>query len=236
MDLKNILAAISLSAAVIILYSLFFAPPPPPDLKKIQTEKNTINETSDAPSLEESEQVSKISRNEAIIEKERILFENNNIKGSILLKGSSIDDLTFKNYTKTLNGKDNIVLLNPKKVKNGYYIEPTIIEGLDYNCRTNQEEIFGPVVTITPFDTEEEVIMMANSTKYGLSASIFTENISKGHRVSRLIDSGVVWINTWLLRDLRIPFGGMKNSGVGREGGIKSLQFFTEEKNVCLKI
>jgi len=123
MDTKNVIAAISLSAAVIILYSLFFAPPPPPDLKKIQTEKNTINETTDAPSLEESEQVSKISRNEAIIEKERILFENNNIKGSILLKGSSIDDLTFKNYTKTLNGKDNIVLLNPKKVKNGYYIE-----------------------------------------------------------------------------------------------------------------
>ena len=123
MDTKNVIAAISLSAAVIILYSLFFAPPPPPDLKKIQAEKNTINETTDAPSLEESEQVSKISRNEAIIEKERILFENNNIKGSILLKGSSIDDLTFKNYTKTLNGKDNIVLLNPKKVKNGYYIE-----------------------------------------------------------------------------------------------------------------
>ncbi|MEE2931668.1 MAG: aldehyde dehydrogenase [Bacteroidota bacterium] len=132
-----------------------------------------------------------------------------------------------------LGGKRKIL---EGKFKNGYYIEPTIIEGLDYNCRTNQEEIFGPVVTITPFDTEEEVIMMANSTKYGLSASIFTENISKGHRVARLIESGVVWINTWLLRDLRIPFGGMKNSGVGREGGIKSLQFFTEEKNVCLKI
>ena len=132
-----------------------------------------------------------------------------------------------------LGGKRKIL---EGKFKNGYYIEPTIIEGLDYNCRTNKEEIFGPVVTITPFDTEEEVIMMANSTKYGLSASIFTENISKGHRVARLIDSGVVWINTWLLRDLRIPFGGMKNSGVGREGGIKSLQFFTEEKNVCLKI
>ena len=132
-----------------------------------------------------------------------------------------------------LGGKRKIL---EGKFKNGYYIEPTIIEGLDYNCRTNQEEIFGPVVTITPFDTEEEVIRMANSTKYGLSASIFTENISKGHRVARLIESGVVWINTWLLRDLRIPFGGMKNSGVGREGGIKSLQFFTEEKNVCLKI
>ena len=122
MDTKNVIAAISLSAAVIILYSMFFAPPPP-DPKKIQEEKNTINETTDAPSLDQNEQVSKISRNEAIVEKERILFENNNIKGSILLKGSSIDDLTFKKYTETLSGKDNIVLLNPKKVKNGYYIE-----------------------------------------------------------------------------------------------------------------
>jgi len=122
MDTKNVIAAISLSAAVIILYSLFFAPPPP-DPKKIQAEKNTINETTDAPSLDQNEKVSKISRNDAIVEKERVLFENNNIKGSILLKGSSIDDLTFKKYTKTLNGKDNIILLNPKKVENGYYIE-----------------------------------------------------------------------------------------------------------------
>ena len=86
------------------------------------------------------------------------------------------------------------------------------------------------------FESEEEVIEMANSTKYGLSASIFTENISKGHRVAANIDAGVVWINTWLLRDLRIPFGGMKQSGVGREGGFKSLHFFTEPKNVCVKI
>ena len=122
METKNIIAAISLSAAVIIIYSLFFAPPPP-DPKKIQVEKNTINETTDAPSLDQNEQVSKISRKEAIIKKERILFENNNIKGSISLKGSSIDDLTFKKYTTTLNGKDNIILLNPKKVENGYYVE-----------------------------------------------------------------------------------------------------------------
>ena len=118
----------------------------------------------------------------------------------------------------------------------GYYIEPTVIEGLSYDCSINQEEIFGPVVTIIPFNNEEQLIMMANSTKYGLSASIFTENISKGHRVAAAIKSGVVWINTWLLRDLRIPFGGMKQSGVGREGGFKSLEFFTESKNVCLKI
>ena len=119
---------------------------------------------------------------------------------------------------------------------NGYYIEPTVIENLPFDCEVNQEEIFGPVLTLIPFKDEEEVINMANSTKYGLSASIFTENISKGHRVAAAIKSGIVWINTWLLRDLRIPFGGMKQSGVGREGGFKSLQFFTEPKNVCIKI
>jgi len=121
-------------------------------------------------------------------------------------------------------------------LEDGYYIQPTIIEGLSYDCSINQEEIFGPVVSIIPFKTEEEVILMANSTKYGLSASIFTENISKAHRVAASIDSGVIWINTWLLRDLRIPFGGMKSSGVGREGGFKSLEFFTEPKNICVKI
>jgi len=119
---------------------------------------------------------------------------------------------------------------------NGYYIEPTVIENLPFDCEVNQEEIFGPVLTLIPFKDEEEVINMANSTKYGLSASIFTENLSKGHRVAAAVKSGVVWINTWLLRDLRIPFGGMKQSGVGREGGFKSLQFFTEPKNVCVKI
>ncbi len=122
MDTKNIIAAISLSAAVIILYSLFFAPTPQ-ERKQIQSEKNITSESTDTPSLEQNEQVSKISRTEAISEGNRILFENDSIKGSISLTGSSIDDLTFKKYTKTLNGKDNIVLLNPKKVQNGYFVE-----------------------------------------------------------------------------------------------------------------
>ncbi len=122
MDQKNIIAAISLSAAVIILYSLFFAPTPQ-ERKQIQSEKNITSENTDTPSLEQNEQVSKISRTEAISEGNRILFENDSIKGSISLTGSSIDDLTFKKYTKTLNGKDNIVLLNPKKVQNGYFVE-----------------------------------------------------------------------------------------------------------------
>jgi len=122
MDTKNIIAAISLSAAVIILYSLFFAPTPQ-ERKQIQSEKNITSESTDTPSLEQNEQVSKISRTEAISEVNRILFENDSVKGSISLTGSSIDDLTFKKYTNTLNGKDNIVLLNPKKFKNGYFVE-----------------------------------------------------------------------------------------------------------------
>jgi len=120
--------------------------------------------------------------------------------------------------------------------ENGYFIEPTVIEGLAYDCRTNQEEIFGPVVTLTPFETEEEVLTMANSTQYGLSATVWTENLSRAHRVAANLHSGIIWINCWLLRDLRTPFGGMKNSGVGREGGFEALKFFTEEKNVCIKI
>jgi aminomuconate-semialdehyde/2-hydroxymuconate-6-semialdehyde dehydrogenase len=118
----------------------------------------------------------------------------------------------------------------------GYYLEPTIIENLAYDALVNQEEIFGPVVTIAPFEDEAELIKMCNSTKYGLAASIFSENTSRSHRLAARIDSGVIWVNTWLLRDLRIPFGGMKESGVGREGGYNSLDFFTETKNVCIKI
>ena len=122
MDTKNIIAAISLSAAVIILYSLFFAPSPQ-ERKQIQAENNITSDSTDAPILDQTEEVSKISRTEAINEEKRILFENESIKGSISLTGSSIDDLTFKKYTKTLNGKDSIVLLNPKKAQNGYYVE-----------------------------------------------------------------------------------------------------------------
>jgi aminomuconate-semialdehyde/2-hydroxymuconate-6-semialdehyde dehydrogenase len=117
----------------------------------------------------------------------------------------------------------------------GYYLEPNIIEGLAYDCRTNQEEIFGPVVTLMPFDTEEEVLTYANSTKFGLSATLWTGNLKRAHRMASLIETGIVWVNTWLLRDLRTPFGGVKQSGVGREGGFEALHFFTEAKNVCIK-
>ena len=119
---------------------------------------------------------------------------------------------------------------------NGYYIQPTIIEGLAYDCRTNQEEIFGPVVTIAPFDTEPEVIEMANSTQYGLAATVWTSSLTRAQSVSTKLKSGIVWVNCWLLRDLRTPFGGVKNSGIGREGGWDALQFFSERKNVCIKL
>ncbi|MFT6815347.1 MAG: aminomuconate-semialdehyde/2-hydroxymuconate-6-semialdehyde dehydrogenase [Sphingobacteriales bacterium] len=121
------------------------------------------------------------------------------------------------------------------RCENGWFIEPTVIEGLAYDCRTNQEEIFGPVVTITPFETEEEVLMMANSTEYGLASTLWTENLSRAHRMADKIEAGIVWVNCWLHRDLRTPFGGVKNSGVGREGGEEVLRFFTEPKNVCIK-
>ncbi|MGC6470983.1 MAG: aldehyde dehydrogenase [Flavobacteriales bacterium] len=143
-------------------------------------------------------------------------------------------ELAKKEGGQILCGGNRIVLEDD--LKNGYYIAPTVIEGLSHNCQTNQDEIFGPVVSIMPFSSEQEVIEMANSTPYGLAASIFTSDISRGHRMAAAIDSGLVWLNTWMMRDLRIPFGGMKNSGLGREGGFKSLEFFTEPKNVCLKM
>jgi aminomuconate-semialdehyde/2-hydroxymuconate-6-semialdehyde dehydrogenase len=118
----------------------------------------------------------------------------------------------------------------------GYFIEPTVIEGLGPDCQTNQEEIFGPVVTLQSFKTEEEALLLANATQYGLAATIWTQDITRANRVAAKVESGIIWINCWLLRDLRTPFGGMKNSGVGREGGWEALRFFTEAKNVCIQL
>jgi aminomuconate-semialdehyde/2-hydroxymuconate-6-semialdehyde dehydrogenase len=124
----------------------------------------------------------------------------------------------------------------PERLRGGYYLEPAVVVGLDCSRRVMQEEIFGPVVTVAPFDTPEEAVQYANGSRYGLSASVWTRDVGKAHRVAAAIDSGTVWVNTWLLRDLRVPFGGMKDSGVGREGGFDSLDFFTEAKNVCIKL
>lgn len=122
------------------------------------------------------------------------------------------------------------------RCENGFFIEPTVIEGLGPQCQTNQEEIFGPVVTLQSFRTEEEALQLANATQYGLAASIWTNDISKANRMAAKVESGIIWINCWLLRDLRTPFGGLKNSGVGREGGWEALRFFTEAKNVCIEL
>ena len=118
----------------------------------------------------------------------------------------------------------------------GFFVEPTVITGLGCDTRVLQEEIFGPVVTITPFDGDDEAIRFANSTRYGLAATVWTRDLQRAHRVAAALDAGTVWVNCWLLRDLRVPFGGMKDSGVGREGGFESLNFFTEAKNVCVKL
>ncbi|MFO0321471.1 MAG: aldehyde dehydrogenase [Bacteroidota bacterium] len=145
-------------------------------------------------------------------------------------------------YVELAKQEGGIVLTGGKRFamsgefENGYYVEPTIIEGLAYNCRTNQEEIFGPVVTIAPFETEEEVMLYANSTQYGLASTVWTQDVTKANRVAANLHTGIVWINCWLLRDLRTPFGGVKSSGVGREGGFEALDFFTEPKNICIKL
>jgi aminomuconate-semialdehyde/2-hydroxymuconate-6-semialdehyde dehydrogenase len=159
--------------------------------------------------------------------------------GAIVSKPHLEKILSYIDLAEKENGK---ILCGGKRAKiegrcaSGYFVEPTIIENLAHDCRTNTEEIFGPVVTIQPFDTEEEVLNYANSVEYGLSATVWTENLSRAHRVAEKLESGIVWVNSWLLRDLRTPFGGVKQSGVGREGGFEALRFFTEEKNVCIKI
>jgi aminomuconate-semialdehyde/2-hydroxymuconate-6-semialdehyde dehydrogenase len=122
-----------------------------------------------------------------------------------------------------------------ERCKDGSFLEPTVIVDLDVNCRVNQEEIFGPVVTITPFRTEDDVVSYANAAPFGLSASLWTRDLGRAHRIAERLECGTVWVNCWLLRDLRTPFGGVKQSGIGREGGDEALRFFTEPKTVCIR-
>ena len=117
---------------------------------------------------------------------------------------------------------------------NGWFVAPTVIEGLGPDCATNRDEIFGPIVTLQPFDSDDEALTLANATPYGLAASLWTSDLSRAHRMAERIDAGIVWINTWMMRDLRTPFGGVKQSGLGREGGIEAMRFFTEAKNVAI--
>ncbi len=120
------------------------------------------------------------------------------------------------------------------RCSDGFFVEPTIVEGLDMSSQTNQQEIFGPVVTLTPFSSESEAVTLANNSSYGLAATIWTADVKRAHRIAASLECGIVWVNCWLQRDLRTPFGGMKNSGVGREGGLEAMRFFTEPKNVCI--
>ncbi|MDP7203835.1 MAG: aldehyde dehydrogenase family protein, partial [Candidatus Poseidoniaceae archaeon] len=117
----------------------------------------------------------------------------------------------------------------------GAFLRPTVISGVSIDSRCSTEEIFGPVVVVHPFDSEEEAVTIANGTEYGLAGSVWTKDLEKGQRVAEAIDSGMIWVNCWLHRDLRVPFGGTKNSGLGREGGKWSLSFFSEVQNICIK-
>lgn len=136
---------------------------------------------------------------------------------------------------RVLCGGERIIPEDPE-LAGGYFVAPTVIEGLDQQCLTNQEEIFGPVVTIAPFTDEADAIAQANGVQYGLSATLWTNDLTRAHRVAARLESGIVWVNCWLLRDLRTPFGGVKSSGVGREGGFEALRFFTEPQNVCIQL
>ena len=142
-------------------------------------------------------------------------------------------DLAREEGGKVLTGGKRVRL--KEDLENGYFVEPTVIENLDQFCRTNQEEIFGPVVTIDKFKSEEEALSKANATKYGLASSLWTSDLKRAHRMAEQIHAGIVWVNCWLERDLRTPFGGIKSSGIGREGGFEAMNFFTEPKNVCIK-
>ena len=163
--------------------------------------------------------------------------EENTDIGALVSKPHLEKVLNYIEIAKNENGK---ILCGGNKVtikghENGYYLEPTVIEVPTDECRVNQEEIFGPVVTIMPFYTEDEVLQMANKVKYGLSATLWTNDLKRTMRVTNQLQAGIVWVNTWMMRDLRTPFGGVKDSGVGREGGFEALRFFTEAKNVCIK-
>ncbi|CAM1353136.1 aldehyde dehydrogenase [Tenacibaculum insulae] len=149
-----------------------------------------------------------------------------------LEKVKSYIDISEQEGGKILFGGETVTVTDSE---NGYYLQPTIIEVTDNKCRLNQEEIFGPIVTIMPFKTDEEALALANDVKYGLSATLWTNNLNRTMQFSKQLQTGIVWVNTWMLRDLRTPFGGAKASGVGREGGFEALRFFTEPKNICIQ-
>jgi aminomuconate-semialdehyde/2-hydroxymuconate-6-semialdehyde dehydrogenase len=163
-------------------------------------------------------------------------FDTQTKVGALISKDHYERVLSYVELAKEEGGEVLTGGKRPEGLEKGYYLEPTIITGLDRNCRVVKEEIFGPVVTVIPFDTEEDVLDQVNDTDYGLSASIWTNDLRRAHRVAREVEAGIIWVNTWFLRDLRTPFGGMKQSGIGREGGIHSFEFYSELSNVCIKL
>jgi aminomuconate-semialdehyde/2-hydroxymuconate-6-semialdehyde dehydrogenase len=166
-------------------------------------------------------------------------LERETDQGALVSKQHLEKVLSYLEIARDEGGK---ILTGGKRIRvegrcaGGWFVQPTLIEGLTPECRTNQDEIFGPVATLIPFETESKALEIANGTRYGLAASLWTRDLTRAHRFAAGLQSGIVWINCWMLRDLRTPFGGVKESGVGREGGLEALRFFTEPKNVCLKL
>lgn len=163
-------------------------------------------------------------------------LQSNTDIGAIISKDHYENVINYLNTARNDGGSILIGGKSPENTNKGYYIEPTIITGLERTSRCIKEEIFGPVVTVTPFDMEEEVIMQANDTHYGLSATIWTENVNRAHRVAQSIQAGNIWVNSWFLRDLRTPYGGINQSGIGRTGGMYSLDFYSELSNITIKL
>ena len=160
--------------------------------------------------------------------------------GAIVSKVQWEKDLYYINLAKEEGGQilcgGTVPPTINERCAEGFFLNLTVIAGLAPGCRVNQEEIFGPVVSIYPFDDENEALSFANATPYGLSATLWTSNLQRAHRVAASIESGIVWVNSWLVRDLRTPFGGVKQSGIGREGGFDALRFFTEPKNIFIQL
>jgi aminomuconate-semialdehyde/2-hydroxymuconate-6-semialdehyde dehydrogenase len=177
-----------------------------------------------------------VERAKALVPQDPLINETK--MGAIVSKDHLEKVLGYIDLAKQEGG---IILAGGKQVQlsgrcaQGYFLQPTVIEGLSNNASCNQQEIFGPVITLQVFDTDEEALNLANESQYGLAATIWTQNINRAHQLAEQINTGIVWINCWLLRDLRTPFGGMNHSGVGREGGLEAMRFFTEPKNVCIK-
>ncbi|MFT5295614.1 MAG: aminomuconate-semialdehyde/2-hydroxymuconate-6-semialdehyde dehydrogenase [Colwellia sp.] len=177
-----------------------------------------------------------VERAKALVPQDPLINETK--MGAIVSKDHLEKVLGYIDLAKQEGG---IILAGGKQVQlsgrcaQGYFLQPTVIEGLSNNASCNQQEIFGPVITLQVFDTDEEALILANESQYGLAATIWTQNINRAHQLAEQINTGIVWINCWLLRDLRTPFGGMNHSGVGREGGLEAMRFFTEPKNVCIK-